>query len=1114
MIEFRALGEVELRGAAAQPLHSLAAQPKRIALLSYLCVAAPRGFHRRDTLLALFWPDSDQEHARASLRHAIHVLRRSLGSDVVLARGDEELCVSSQSLWCDAVAFDEAVAAGRAQEAAELYRGDFLAGFFIRAAPEWERWLDAERTRLRSRASQMARAMAERSETERNITGAVHWAGRAVELTGDDDERAFRRLLELFDRIGERAGALRAYDAFARRLQAEYGTEPAAETLALLGRIRARHAAVIPSGLPSVSGYEIERELARGEIANVYLARDLKHDRPVVIKMLRRELTATLGISRFLSEIEIAARLRHPHILPLYDSGTVSGVPFYVMPLASGYSLRDRLRRHGTIPITDSLRILRDIAGALALAHRHGIVHCDVKPENILLEEEHAVLADFGIARAVAAASISEGAPATGIPLGSPGYMAPEQSSAAPVFDARADVYALGVVAYEMLAGITPFAADSDETTVSAKRTGIPRPLNELRSDVEQWLADLVAKALAPEPDARFQDSGQLATALERGAEAEASRSIRGVSDTPPAPRPSGRKRVASVMLGIVVILFGAALVLNASRRPPPSGKPSAQKVTFTGAAIFAALSLDGKSVAYLAQARDSMRVLVQEVAGGRVDTIAAFGQFGGAHTMEWSPDGTQLLIASEGRIRLFSSHGGHVRNLFLPSEGGPFFAYWLPDGTNVSIHGEKANRVLIVNLQTQDTVAMPVHLPLRWLNEGSWSPDGRLFAVLAQSSNKLGSMILALPRSGTMQVVVEDTADINSPRWGPDGRSLYYVRGINSIMRVRVSERTGARIGAPEEVMSGLQAVPAEVGVVRFSLSRDGTKMAYAKGERFSNIFRVVPEGAGKPPRMFQITNGTALRSSPTVSPDGHSIALVQEVTGIGELFRMPISGGSPVQVTSGARVWSRSLIAWSPDGARIAFESVRGAKGEVWTANIEDGELRRYERTNMNYFTSHLAWAPGARIAYQHPGDAIALLNPVTGDEQLLSRDTVGVFHFPKYSPDGERIVAVRHRPPGPPGVSVFRVRDGMETKIPGGLLFPRGWSPDGNYFYAQDPAAPRMLRVASSGKGGPRLVFAAPVREVDCTPAGPLYPREFICAVLDFVSDVWLIENFDSR
>jgi DNA-binding SARP family transcriptional activator len=239
MIEFQTLGSVELRGPTGDPLHSIAAQPKRLALLAYLCLAAPRGFHRRDTLLALFWPESDQGHARTSLRNAIHVLRGALGADAVISRGDEQVSINFQRIRCDAVAFDEAVTEGREQDAVSVYRGDFLPGFFIRDVPDWERWLEGERSRLRSLAAETASTMAQRAEGDGNVSAALRWATRAVELTGDD-ERAVRRLLELFDRADDKAGALGAYDAFARRLAADYNTEPAAETRALAEHIRTR----------------------------------------------------------------------------------------------------------------------------------------------------------------------------------------------------------------------------------------------------------------------------------------------------------------------------------------------------------------------------------------------------------------------------------------------------------------------------------------------------------------------------------------------------------------------------------------------------------------------------------------------------------------------------------------------------------------------------------------------------------------------------------------------------------------------------------------------------------------------------------------------------------
>ena len=237
VIEFGTLGTLDLRGADGRELHSLLAQPKRIALLAYLCVAQPRGFHRRDTLLGLFWPDSDQEHARTSLRKSLHLLRRALGDNAILSRGDEEVAVDFQLVSCDAVAFEASVKANRLEEALELYRGDLLTGFMVDEAPEFEQWVHVERSRLRVLAARAAYKVAEQLEKTGDYRGAVSFARRSLELA-DTDEHTLRKLIGLHCKAGDRAAAIETYEAFARSLAAEYQTEPAAETRSLIEMIR------------------------------------------------------------------------------------------------------------------------------------------------------------------------------------------------------------------------------------------------------------------------------------------------------------------------------------------------------------------------------------------------------------------------------------------------------------------------------------------------------------------------------------------------------------------------------------------------------------------------------------------------------------------------------------------------------------------------------------------------------------------------------------------------------------------------------------------------------------------------------------------------------------
>jgi serine/threonine-protein kinase len=260
--------------------------------------------------------------------------------------------------------------------------------------------------------------------------------------------------------------------------------------------------------------YRIERELGAGGMATVYLAQDLKHDRKVAVKVLREDLSASLGKDRFLREIKVAAALQHPHILPLYDSGEADGLLFYVMPYVDGLSLRDKLVREGELPVGDAVRILRDIADALTEAHRHGVVHRDLKPENVMLRGRHALVMDFGVAKALSEATGRQSLTTMGVALGTPTYMSPEQAVADPHVDHRADLYAFGVVAYELLAGRPPFSGANPQQVLAAHVTASATPVANHRS-MPPALAALVMRCLEKRPADRPQSAEELIPQLE-----------------------------------------------------------------------------------------------------------------------------------------------------------------------------------------------------------------------------------------------------------------------------------------------------------------------------------------------------------------------------------------------------------------------------------------------------------------------------------------------------------------------------------------------------------------------------------------------------------------------
>ena len=262
--------------------------------------------------------------------------------------------------------------------------------------------------------------------------------------------------------------------------------------------------------------YALNRELGRGGMATVYLAEDLKHQRKVAVKVLRPELAATLGPDRFVREIRIAAQLTHPHVLPLFDSGEAAGFLYYVMPYIEGESLRDRLTREGRLPVADVIRLTDQFASALTYAHGHGIIHRDIKPENILLAGDQAIVADFGIAHAVEAAG-GDRLTATGLAVGTPAYMSPEQGMGAAQLDARTDVYALGCVVYEMLAGRAPFQGATPQALLARHVADAVPDLRTTDPEIPLFVQRAVERAMAKEPDDRFPSAAAFAEALTSG---------------------------------------------------------------------------------------------------------------------------------------------------------------------------------------------------------------------------------------------------------------------------------------------------------------------------------------------------------------------------------------------------------------------------------------------------------------------------------------------------------------------------------------------------------------------------------------------------------------------
>ena len=419
--------------------------------------------------------------------------------------------------------------------------------------------------------------------------------------------------------------------------------------------------------------YEIERELGAGGMATVYLARDLKHGRLVALKILREDLTASLGVARFLREIEIAAGLSHPHILPLHDSGEASGRLFYVMPYVEGESLRQMLDRGSEIPLADAVRALRDVADAIAYAHSHGVVHRDIKPENVMIAGRHALVTDFGVAKAVRDATEPHSLTTVGMTLGTPTYMSPEQATADPSADYRADIYSFGVLAYELIAGAPPFSGGSHQEILAAHVIKSPILISVKRAGIPPPLATLIMKCLEKSPGNRWQSAEELVPQLEAlltpsgGIISSAAYPAPAIS-LPPASRSAFSRRWVLPLLGLcALVALGSFIAWRRFQTPdPPSGMNRVAVIPFDNLGRaddeYFVAGLGDEITAHLATI-PGLVVVSRSSAGKYRKTSKSVKQIGeelgvdylleGSVRWEKSPDGTSRVRVSPQLVRV-----------------------------------------------------------------------------------------------------------------------------------------------------------------------------------------------------------------------------------------------------------------------------------------------------------------------------------------------------------------------------------------------------------------------------------------------------------------------------
>ncbi|MGE5926651.1 MAG: protein kinase domain-containing protein [Gemmatimonadota bacterium] len=777
--------------------------------------------------------------------------------------------------------------------------------------------------------------------------------------------------------------------------------------------------------------YRIERELGQGGMAIVYLAEDVRHHRRVAIKVLHPQLSAVIGSERFLKEIELTANLQHPHILPLFDSGEVGGLLYYVMPYVEGETLRTRLQRERQLAIPDAIRIAREVADALAYAHAHGVVHRDVKPENVLLQGSHALVADFGIALAVEEAGGSR-MTQTGMSIGTPQYMAPEQAMGDRAADHRVDIYALAAVTYEMLVGEPPFTGPSSQAIVAKVMTEDPKGLVIQRRNIPEPLESAVLMALEKLPADRFGSAAEFSQALAtiEGPARTSSRHHGVRKGIPPAPAAIG-----------ALALAGLAWWLGARSGTTADAAPAmgrSMPVTWDrGLEVHPAISPDGRLVAYAAGATAmNLRVFVRPVSGGRAvplvdDTASVQSQ------PRWSPDGTRVLFLSRGGAFSAPSFGGpSLQEVPAHASGDINWAAWSPDGGQIAYTVGDSIFVRKPGESSRFVATAPE------VSLCSWSPNGTALACAsgnlqyALANQQFGNLspsqlLLVGVADGSVDTLTDRSASNQSPVWLDDDRLLF------------ISNRHGPRdvyLMRPHGGAASVTRLTTGLGAHTISLSHDGTRIAYAALRTTANVWALpIPrEGPVSPYAATPVTHGNQLVESFTVSSDGRWLLYDSNLAGNADLYRIPIAGGEPERITTDPA--DDFFPELSADGREVAFHS----------------------------------WRTGNRDVFVQPLDG----RPVQ-QVTATARQEVG----PKWSPDGRALTFFDFEGPNDTlarsAVWVAR-RNAAGEWEPAERLVERGnwatWSPDGRRIaYAVGSVAQRLLTIPSAG-GTPTLVYSA--------------------------------------
>jgi serine/threonine-protein kinase len=771
--------------------------------------------------------------------------------------------------------------------------------------------------------------------------------------------------------------------------------------------------------------YRIEHELGAGGMATVYLAQDLRHDRKVAIKVLRPELAAVIGAERFLSEIKTTANLQHPHILPLHDSGHADSFLFYVMPFVQGESLRGRLTREKQLPIGDAVRIATEVAGALDYAHRHGIIHRDIKPENILLHDGRALVADFGIA--LAATSAGSRMTETGMSLGTPHYMSPEQAMGDRELTPRSDVYALGAMTYEMLLGEPPFTGPTAQAIVAKVMTEKPAPLLSRRDRIQPHVEYAVLTALEKLPADRFESTAAFAAALENPAFTVSSRT--GHSGITPGGGVGRSPSAALLLLTIAAIGVGAwgwlrpapsrtarQLVVNLpklSRIAFPVISPTGERVMFIGDGRLWIRDLAGITSRPLEGTEDAMapfwspdgRDLGYWV-GNRIFRVSADGGTPALVTEldhacpldnvcagSWTDDGRMLLSSGFTAIYQVAEGGGPLRPFLMPDSAEHFHrVVALPDGRGAIFEVDpdlgpnridswdgRERRTLVAG-GTLNHYVEPGYLLFR-RNGGIWAltlrgakADGDpilvVDAALNASASADGALLYRVAAENETELVWVDRDGAIRGTVGSDAGFARNPALSPDERRIAFEGRGRIRIHAPERgVRMPLGSSDSIQGVPAWSGAGDRIYYETRSGVDDEGLaIRAVPAEGGAP---VTVVDSAFL---PWVSGDGRYLTFVTGDNEASDVWFRDLRAPNAVSHRFPVGEGSSLELRLSPDGRFATFVAGdwRSGKFEVYLSRFPTGEDRIQVSSGGVRRRSRIYWsAAGDQIHYVRESD-----------------------------------------------------------------------------------------------------------------------------------------------